>query len=96
MEFKGTKGEWKVSGDGIWKNEYNAKTITIDFIDINGVDCIDVYEGANGSEEELIANAKLIAAAPELLEFAIEMVKRYPVSPWITEQGKKAIKKALT
>lgn len=29
----------------------------------------------------------------ELLTFAIEMVKRYPNSPWITEQGNKAIKK---
>ncbi len=37
---------------------------------------------------------KLIAAAPELLEFAIEMVRRYPNSPWIYEQGNKAIQKA--
>jgi hypothetical protein len=34
-------------------------------------------------------------AAPELLEFAMEMVKRYPNSPWIYEQGQKAINKAL-
>ena len=34
-------------------------------------------------------------AAPELLAFAIEMVKRYPNSPWINEQGQKAIDKAL-
>lgn len=40
------------------------------------------------------ANAKIMAAGPELLEFAIEMVKRYPNSPWISEQGNKAIQKA--
>ena len=38
--------------------------------------------------------ARKIAALPELLEFAIEMVKRYPNSPWIAEQGSNAIKKA--
>ena len=32
----------------------------------------------------------------ELLEFAQEMVERYPNSPWITEHANKAIKKATS
>jgi hypothetical protein len=39
-------------------------------------------------------NAKLIAAAPELLQFAIEMARRYPNSPWINEEANKLIEKA--
>jgi len=45
--------------------------------------------------EEAKANAKLIAASPDLLEFAQEMVRRYPNSPWIYEQGNAAINRAL-
>lgn len=41
------------------------------------------------------ANAKLFVASKDLLEFAQEMAKRYPNSPWITEQANKAITKAL-
>lgn len=40
-------------------------------------------------------NAKLIAAAPKLLAFAIEIVKRYPNSPWIIDEGQQAIDQAL-
>ena len=39
---------------------------------------------------------KVVEQRDELLEFAIEMVKRYPNSPWIYEQGNKAIKKATS
>jgi hypothetical protein len=70
-----------------------------------GIDVIEQKTGFGvvwiGTEKELNdceypiemakANAKLIAAAPKLLEFAIEMVNRYPNSPWIYEQGNNAI-----
>ena len=57
MEFKGTKGEWKVEQE-------------------TGYDCDVVYEGgeicwlglSDASHKEQKANAKLIAAAPELLK----------------------------
>ncbi len=84
MEFKGNKGEWKISH---FKSDNGYVSTEIHFD--NDGECV----------AEHVANehdAKLIAAAPELLEFAIEMVKRYPNSPWIIEQGQKAIKKALT
>lgn len=45
--------------------------------------------------EEARANARLIAAAPKLLELAIEMARRYPNSPWIYEQANDAIRCAL-
>lgn len=43
--------------------------------------------------EKSPSNKKLIAAAPELLEFAKEIVKRYSNSPWIYEKANKIIKK---
>jgi hypothetical protein len=52
------------------------------------------YIDSRYGEIEATANAKLVAAAPVLLEFAIEMTRRYPNSPWIYEQGNEAIKKA--
>ena len=88
MEFKGTKGEWKVNlcGD------------TRSIINTNEKSLVDVWYALSDnfpSKDEGKANAKLIAAAPELLAFAIEMVKRYPNSPWITNQATEAINKAL-
>jgi hypothetical protein len=95
MKFKGTQGKWRVNKDeGLQYNEYNIGYLTIDFNDYQR-NCVDVYTGGDEDIKETEANAQLIASAPELLEFAIEMVKRYPNSPWITEQGQKAINKAL-
>lgn len=43
----------------------------------------------------VVAKNPLIEAAPELLKFAMDMVERYPNSPWILEQANQAINKAL-
>ena len=53
MKFKGTKGEWKIT-------ELTTERVCI------GTD-IDLWS-LHSTEEEMKANAKLIAAAPELLE----------------------------
>ena len=66
MEFKGTKGEWKVEQE-------------------TGYDCDVVYEGgeicwlglSDASHKEQKANAKLIAAAPELLKALIFLKQEY-------------------
>ena len=94
--MKHTKGEWKINpyigSDGsinkeepiYWQNVITTKNFQTDIV----AKCL------SRDKDKLQTNAKLITAAPELLEFAKEMVKRYPNSPWIYEQANKAIKKA--
>ena len=65
-KFKGTKGGWRLSEDGIILNEHLVKTQSIDFSD-RQKDCVDVYIGPDDNEDELLANARLIIAAPDLL-----------------------------
>jgi hypothetical protein len=69
MEFKGTKGEWKVIGGVILRSiECNGKQIVV----------------CQGKEVE--ANAKLIAAAPDLLEALLKvrevLYKEWPKEEW--------------
>ena len=69
MEKKFTKGQWVIDSDFI--------TVEVDGIDevVCDLDPIDVYPTVyQRSEEEKDANAKLIAAAPELLEALIALV----------------------
>ena len=94
MEFKGTKGEWRV------QDNFREPTISNEdncVIFSHNKDCTDIDEDLIKyySHNKMMANVKLAAASPELLAFAIEMVRRYPNSPWITEQGTEAINKAL-
>jgi hypothetical protein len=63
MEFKGTKGEWKL--DGIGKDLYMVSSDS----EVQGnIICIMPDSEYPDSQENWIENAKLIAAAPELLE----------------------------
>ena len=84
MEFKGTKGEWKITGTG--ENR----------IMING-SSIDVWwnlSSCDVSEDEGKANAKLIAAAPDLLE-ALQGLLLNGHNDKQIEISQKAINKAL-
>ena len=71
MEFKGTKGEWKVGNSETHNYIYNNasddpfRNFTIADCDNNGI-----------QKKEAKANAKLIAAAPELLEALQSTLKR--------------------
>jgi hypothetical protein len=91
MEFKGTKGEWSVEQE-------------------LGYDCDVIYEGgeicwlglSDVIDEEKIANAKLIAAAPELLNAlqnslsALLSLTGNPKNEWEeVKQAEEAINKAL-
>ena len=89
MEFKGTKGEWCI--------EYHDVGAAIGREDLD-YQIADVY-GYNHSECK--ANAKLIAAAPNLLESLQRWVKfadsqnlNYESS--MVRESKKAIEKALS
>jgi hypothetical protein len=63
MRYTHTAGEWNVTT--IRKNPFNSDTLYM----------IDGGEGKNHSIKEAEANAKLIAAAPELLEALKEMIE---------------------
>lgn len=85
MEFKGTRGKWEVVG--------------FPSVQVKGTDwCIaDVEQSAN--DDENYANAKLIAAAPELLE-ALQDYLRSDLNELkelvrLEDKAKKAIEKAL-
>ena len=85
MEFKGTKGEWKQYCD------MGFTTIETDTAYICDVDC--------GEEEHGLANAKLIASAPELLEALIEAYRcsgeRNHLTKPVLDLMKQAINKAI-
>ena len=55
MKFKGTEGEWKVKGHSVYGNHFESS-----------IACLDESLYSINSKE-LNANAKLIAAAPEML-----------------------------
>lgn len=71
-EFKGTKGEWKVKYNEIRTNEHGMMFSIVNSPTIaNNVVCC-VYSKSN-TEKEVIANAKLIACDPEMLELLIKI-----------------------
>ena len=98
--FKGTKGEWK----------YQVNAGRILFTNPN----MDLWfkqsdNNFDNTKDEVLANAKLIASAPELLEALSELIYLHACEQegissgqptfqqWIeaTEKGQKAINKAL-
>lgn len=88
MERKFTQGEWLVNP----RASRNVKC--------NGVTIANCSSGQSGdSEEEEIANTKLISAAPELLEalkICYASLSTYGSHPIIEKQVENALKKALT
>ena len=87
MEFKGTKGEWKVKRE---------RGYDIDITNRDGDICwLGLSEFI---DETKLANAKLIAAAPELLEAlqtCLRRIKNESHEPFAIIEAQKAINKAL-
>ena len=74
METKHTKGEWSLQSNVAKRGAYPAYELTIDFNDFH-TDCVTVYCNEETPSDIELANAKLIAAAPELLEALIKIKK---------------------
>lgn len=103
-EFKGTRGPWKAVYNRDSEDRVNATSIYNE----DGIYVADVYRGYVGSEDlteaEQKANARLIAAAPKLLDAAIMAIEHYDEFfkgveppedlPWVPVM-REAVKKAL-
>jgi hypothetical protein len=87
QEFKGTPGPWHVSNEGCMLIRDDA-----------GLSIVAKYVGYTNDEEEL-ANAHLIAAAPELLDFIIEYKEAWDDGlagdSYLLRKAEKVIAKAL-
>jgi len=103
-EFKGTKGEWILKNNGSffeirnscdWKMGSKSMSISVHLNKVNK----KIKTMSLGRESE--ANAKLIAAAPELLKCLIDLYTQIPEdlkTDWLRgecENAEKAIDKAL-
>lgn len=74
MEFKGTKGEWHTSFSEVKKNEHSRKFITI-YSQTVANSVIAVAYSKNNIDTEVKANAKIIAAAPEMFEMLKDLTE---------------------
>lgn len=92
METKHTKGEWKHLKQPITNNGFYIQSSELIFIgEVGGGEGCKIYE--------IEANAKLIAAAPELLDALMEIVNAADGDGWKQLDGtlskaRNAIKKA--
>ena len=87
MEFKGTKGEWEVYKE-------NPEMILND----SGAYKPNSMLKYSTRKQELFANAKLIAAAPELLkalQTCLRRIKNESHEPFAILEAEEAINKAL-
>ena len=72
-KFKGTKGNWHLDSETPIVGKYAATELEINFDD-HIKKCVSVFCNTDGGSEEDLANAKLIAAAPELLEALLKLI----------------------
>ena len=83
-DFKGTKGEWLRNGSFV-----EAK---------NGLTITRAYYGVAETQEEVEANAQLIASAPELLkalQTCLRRIKNESHEPFAIIEAENAINKAI-
>jgi len=75
MELKHTKGDWWLAKDKPFE-ENKTEYLVISGHSASSKNIARVFKAINVSKEEQEANAKLIAAAPELLEALIKCEKQ--------------------
>lgn len=80
MGFKGTPAPWFIEEYDI-NGKCDAKYFDIRSMSTDGYEYMDLLDSVRVGDEKALANAHLIAAAPELLEALIEL----------TESAKEAI-----
>jgi len=95
MEFEGTKGKWEKILD--LSNGTDNATIII-YSEDEDLNTISICETRSNSKEDN-ANAKLIAAAPKLLEALQELMRTYnekgQLLSFNVDIARQAVKKAL-
>lgn len=74
MEFKGTPAPWFIEEYDI-NGKCDAKYFDIRSMSTGGYEYMDLLDSVRVGDEKALANAHLIAAAPELLEALIEIRK---------------------
>ena len=81
-EFEGTKGKWEKAGSAVV---------------VNGVQIADVYcyEDLEYNRHEAVANAQLIATAPELLKALQKAICYVPIDEEDFDNFARVIDKAL-
>lgn len=70
-KFKGTKGEWFLESKKPLKGNYPSKEFSIHFSPYNQY-CISIFSSQDAGIKEDLANARLVTAAPNLLEAGME------------------------
>lgn len=99
-EFKGTQGQWVVNESAPEHCEYTIISEKKEGEEIDEHVCSHKYWSPSYHEQS-IADARLISAAPDLLEVCIvletvlEPLVNNPTTPEVMQQLKSAISKAL-
>jgi len=76
---KHTKGDWKINNNWPYTKNSRGSDIAVFSVSIdsaNYMDCICVTKGLAGKRDVQVANAKLISAAPDLLEACEAFMER--------------------
>jgi hypothetical protein len=93
LEFKGTQGEWGCS------EIMNFSGTLVSYINTSVKEIAQLRGCVSGEEEEALANAKLIAAAPDLLKALQDLLDVDEVDVHslfkVQQNAHKAINKAL-
>lgn len=106
MKTEFTKGKWTVQ-NRFEKNEFGVFSLEIDVPESHQSSIASIWGNASGVDAEAHANAKLIAAAPTLIE-ALQLVvdriesdwhlialpEQYGLKTALLAEAKQAIKKA--